>query len=128
AASKWRYKWRLPGQGLNSVPCLTSYRYHRFLRRGATIAIEVDMLRVAVSLMLLFSGMTALAQFAPTSKVVIEELGWMDRNYLERQIGRIDELARVRLGKQLNQNLNDLDVLQQIVDRELIDAKDTEGL
>lgn len=86
------------------------------------------MLRVAVSLMLLFSGMTALAQFAPTSKVVIEELGWMDRNYLERQIGRIDELARVRLGKQLNQNLNDLDVLQQIVDRELIDAKDTEGL
>jgi hypothetical protein len=86
------------------------------------------MIRNIILFFFLFPAAGALAQFAPESKLVIEELGWMDRNYLERQVDRIDQLARTRLGTQLNQNLKDLDLLQQIVDRELIDAKDTEGL
>lgn len=86
------------------------------------------MIRSIILFFLLFPAAGAFAQFAPESKLVIEELGWMDRNYLERQVDRIDQLARTRLGTQLKQNLQDLEILQQIVDRELIDAKDTEGL
>lgn len=66
--------------------------------------------------------------FAQDPKFVIEDLGWMDRNYLEKQVEKIDSLARARLGTQLRNNLDDLATLQQIIDRELISNKDTEGL
>lgn len=69
----------------------------------------------------------AVAQ-APRGSFAIEELGWLDRNYLEKQVERIDNLARTQLGTALRQNLDDLDVLQQIIDRNMIDSKDTEGL
>lgn len=66
--------------------------------------------------------------FAQDAKLVIEDLGWMDRNYLEKQVEKIDTLARTRLGTELRRDLSDLTVLQQIVDRELIGSKDIEGL
>lgn len=66
--------------------------------------------------------------FAQDAKLVIEDLGWMDRNYLAQQVEKIDTLARTRLGTELRSDLSDLTVLQQIVDRELIGSKDTESL
>jgi hypothetical protein len=77
---------------------------------------------------LLFCFFTAHVAHAQKEKLLIEDMGWMDRNYLEKQVNRIDELARKEVGHQLNLTMKDLDVLQQIVDRELINKKDTEGL
>jgi hypothetical protein len=65
---------------------------------------------------------------AQENKLIIEDLGWSDRSFLERQVQFVDELARTELGTQLRNNYGDLAVLQTIVDRELIDSKDTEGL
>lgn len=65
---------------------------------------------------------------AATPKAVIEEPGLMDRAFIERQVDSIDQLARTRLGTQVRGNLSDLDLLQTIVDRDVIDAKDTETL
>lgn len=76
-------------------------------------------------LLLLACCHTTIAQDA---KLVIEDLGWMDRNYLAQQVEKIDTLARTRLGTELRSDLSDLTVLQQIVDRELIGSKDTESL
>jgi len=83
------------------------------------------MIKGFLAFFLLFSVTGALAQ---NVKLTIEELGWTDRSYLERQIADIDQLARTKLGVQLNQTLDDLNILQTIVDRELIARDDTEGL
>ena len=53
-------------------------------------------------------------------KVEISELGWMDRNHLEKQVQTIDELARIHLGVQVRNNRDDLELLQRIVNRGLI--------
>jgi hypothetical protein len=58
----------------------------------------------------------------------IDELGWGDHTYLEKQVARIDKLARTELGTQVRQDLSDLDLLQRIVDRSLIDQDDTATL
>lgn len=82
---------------------------------------------VVLSLSVSIFSPVAVGQGA-TVKAAIEDMGWTDRNYLERQIERIDQLSRTQLGTQLRRNLADLDVLQQIVDRGLINESDTEAL
>lgn len=57
-------------------------------------------------------------------KLRIEDLGWSDRNYLDKQVATIDELARTQLGTQVRRNLDDLNLLQRIIDRELIAQDD----
>lgn len=81
--------------------------------------------RLSIIALLLLSPLAA-AQ--PAQKLVIEDLGLTDHSYLERQVERIDEMARTELGTQLRNDYGDLAVLQQIVDRDLIDSEDTEGL
>ncbi len=61
-------------------------------------------------------------------EVTIEDLSWADRNYLEKQVATIDELARIQLGTQVRQKLSDLDLLQRIVDRGLIPQTDVQDL
>ena len=65
---------------------------------------------------------------AQNKGVTIESLGWSDRNYLEKQVATIDEIARTQMGTQVRQNLDDLDLLQKIVDRGLIPQNDTQDL
>jgi hypothetical protein len=80
--------------------------------------------RITLIALLLISPFT----LAQKKELTIEDLGWTDRTYLDRQVERIDELARTELGAQLRNDYGDLTTLQQIVDRELIKPKDTEGL
>lgn len=84
---------------------------------------------VRLLLAIFLAAAAALAQAQTNSpKVIIEEPGVMDRSYMERQRDKIDKLARTRLGTQVRGNMSDLDLLQGIVDRQLIDSSDTESL
>jgi len=76
---------------------------------------------IALILAILFSlgAVTSQAQEAS-----ISELAWLDRNQMKQQEAKIDELARTRLGTQLRGDKSDLETLQKIIDRELIDRDD----
>lgn len=58
----------------------------------------------------------------------ISEMGWVDHNFINKQVASIDELARKNLGTEVRQNLSDLELLQRIVDNGLIDQDDTQQL
>lgn len=80
--------------------------------------------------LLMCSSVTMANSFtdAQNKGVSIENLGWSDRNYLEKQVATIDEIARTKLGTQIRQNLSDLNLLQAIVDRGLIPRNATQDL
>src|SRR5690606_7237167 len=80
--------------------------------------------RITLIALLLISPFT----LAQKKELTIEDLGWTDRSYLDRQVERIDQIARTQLGAPLRNDYSDLTTLQQIVDRELISSKDKEGL
>lgn len=53
-------------------------------------------------------------------EIQITELGWMDKNRMDQETTKINELAQTKLGTPLRRNLNDLNTLQRIVDKELV--------
>lgn len=55
----------------------------------------------------------------------IEDLSWMDENYMQQQLEKIEAIAQIKLGSRLRGDLSDLETLQQIVDRGLIERDDT---
>lgn len=59
-------------------------------------------------------------------EVKIGEPSFLDRQYMDSQRERIDELARRNLGRQINgQKENDLQLLQLLLDRRLVRREDT---
>ena len=57
---------------------------------------------------------------------VVEALTQLDRKFMREQRQRIDDLARSRLGRQLNRSRkNDLNILQQLLDKKLVRADQT---
>ncbi|WP_372782052.1 DUF3806 domain-containing protein [Litorivivens sp.] len=53
----------------------------------------------------------------------------MDRRYMETQIGALEDIARLELGRQFNGNkYNDLTVLQALLDRKLVKPDETAKL
>lgn len=83
------------------------------------------MIRIIVSMLFLVLPLTLAAQ---SPRMIIEEPGVIDRSYLERQVEKIDQLARTRMGTQVRKNMSDLDLIQSIINRELIPSTDTESL
>jgi hypothetical protein len=70
----------------------------------------------------LLTGTAARAQKAP----LVESLAIVDRTYMQEQRQRIDELARVNLGRQLHrEKAHDLGILQALLDRRLIQPEQT---
>lgn len=53
-------------------------------------------------------------------EAIISELGWMDKNRMDQENTRVNELAQTKLGTPLRRNLSDLETLQRIVDKELV--------
>lgn len=74
----------------------------------------------------LFLGLILTLSWVPAqANAKVSDFSWMDRNHMAQQVQTIDELARTRVGSQVRGDLTDLDTLQRIVDRELIDQKDS---
>ena len=67
-------------------------------------------------------SISALADLGPR----ISELTHLDQQYMGQQREIIDDLARAKLGSQINGNrANDLNVLQRLLDRGLVQAQQT---
>ncbi len=52
--------------------------------------------------------------------IQITELKWMDKNRMEQEATKINELVQTKLGTPIRKNLGDLATLQRIVDKELV--------
>lgn len=76
---------------------------------------------IALLLAIVFSLAATASQAQEAS---ISDLAWLDRNQMKQQEARIDELARTRLGSRVRGDKSDLETLQKIIDRELIDRDD----
>ena len=85
---------------------------------------------IAGWIFVLFSGVALANPFTDSAEdeIKINDFGWSDHNYLEKQIASIDEIARKQLGTQVRKNLDDLALLQRIVDNNLISRNDTLAL
>lgn len=61
---------------------------------------------------------------APTietkKEIQIKEFGWMDKNRMDQETTKINELTQTKLGTPLRRDLSDLSTLQRIVDKELV--------
>ncbi len=53
-------------------------------------------------------------------EIQIKELGWMDKNRMDQETTKINELAQTKLGIPLRRDLSDISTLQRIVDKELV--------
>lgn len=53
-------------------------------------------------------------------EIQIKELGWMDKNRMDQETTKINELAQTKLGTPLRRDLSDLSTLQRIVEKELV--------
>lgn len=56
----------------------------------------------------------------PKKEIQIKELGWMDKNRMDQETTKVNELAQTKLGTPLRRDLSDLSTLQRIVDKELV--------
>ncbi len=75
-----------------------------------------------IVLALSLSGSLVQAQVEQAPR--ISKLGAIDREFMQQQRQRIDELARFNLGRQLRgEKTHDLDVLQTLLDRRLVGAE-----
>ncbi|MGN0921304.1 MAG: DUF3806 domain-containing protein [Cellvibrio sp.] len=66
---------------------------------------------------------------SPTAKqipLVIEQLEWVDKSRMEKELVDINQFAKSKIGRQFNGNLDDLDVIQQLIDRGFIKNDDQE--
>lgn len=70
----------------------------------------------------------ALFSFSAWAEPRIEPLRWVDEGYLERQRSYVDGLVRTEFGIPLRRNRSDLQLLNRIIDREMINRFETEKL
>lgn len=76
-----------------------------------------------------FLSLSLSAQAGDKTKVPeVNPLGWLAKNHLEKQVERIDDLARRELGVQVHGNKSDLDLLQRIINRGLIPKEERQML
>ncbi|WP_347329529.1 DUF3806 domain-containing protein [Marinimicrobium locisalis] len=65
------------------------------------------------------------ASFSQAQEATVSDFAWMDRNHMAQQVESIEKLARTKLGTPIRENKSDLNTLQRIIDRELIDREET---
>jgi hypothetical protein len=82
--------------------------------------------KIPVRILLTGWLMLATVVFAADPPGQISKLGTMDRQYMQQQRNRIDELARFDLGRQLREDkTHNLDILQTLLDRRLVSTDQT---
>ena len=61
---------------------------------------------------------------APQKEAVITDLGWMDKNKMDKEITALSELTQTKLGAPIRTDLSDLETLQRLVDKNLVEQDD----
>jgi len=61
---------------------------------------------------------------ASPKNVTIKELDWMDKNKMEQEITKLSELTQTKMGIPIRQNLDDLDTLQSLLDKNIVAQDD----
>lgn len=56
--------------------------------------------------------------------ILIEELNWFDKNHLQDQVEKVDDLTRTKLGLQIHGDKRDIETLQRVIHRGLIKQED----
>ena len=77
-----------------------------------------------IILMMIFS-FQLYADDSQLKAVIIEDLGWMDKNKMQQQEDQINALAKSKLGLTIHKNWDDIALLQQIIDRKLVTTNDS---
>lgn len=83
--------------------------------------------KALISMVLVMTaGLLATGAAGQEKEPRVSELSVIDRNFMETQRRDVDALARTYLGRQVRvQKDNDLEVLQQLLDRNLVKRDDT---
>jgi len=58
----------------------------------------------------------------------VESLNWLNQNFLTKQRRTIDDLSRTHFGRTIDSNKEDLNTLQRIIDKGLIEKSNTKDL
>ena len=61
---------------------------------------------------------------APAKNVTITELSWMDNNKMGQEITALNELTEAKIGAPIRGDLSDLDTLQRLIDRNIVEQDD----
>lgn len=64
------------------------------------------------------------ADDSDADKVSLDSLSWIDRNYIDSQVERIDTLGRLEFGSPVRNNRDDIELLQRIIDKGLVARDD----
>lgn len=79
------------------------------------------MIRFACFLTILFAAHHSVAE---KNLVLIEEMNWFDKNHLDEQVEKIDDITRTGLGLQIHGDKRDLQTLQRVIHRGLVKRDD----
>jgi hypothetical protein len=63
---------------------------------------------------------------ADADAVTLDSLSWIDRNYIDAQVERIDEIGRLEFGTPVRHNRDDIELLQRIIDKGVIARSDSQ--
>ncbi len=85
-------------------------------------------LLILLSISASFSSTTFAQNGDTLAKYRIEPFRDSDIYYMEKQIEIVNDIAGFNLGRKVQGNFTDLSLLQDIIDRELIDKEDTRSL
>lgn len=59
-----------------------------------------------------------------SSSVTINEPGWIDRNQMDQDTAKLNELTLAKIGTPIRRNLSDLDTLQKLLDNNVVAQDD----
>lgn len=74
--------------------------------------------------MLLVSYLIPGALAQSTSSARISELGWIDKNQMEQEAAKLNELSVAKIGTPIRRDLSDLDTLQTLLDNNVVKQDD----
>jgi len=80
--------------------------------------------RVVSVFLAIFTSLISFPNLAQEEPVKIYALNWLDKQHVDKQVERIDDIARAKLGVQVRNNRDDLVLLQRIVNKGLIDKNE----
>jgi len=95
-------------------------------KRQYSSLVSAILLICAIPIALAQPSSTANEKPALTNTVTISvtDVGWIDKNHMEQEAGRINKLTLAKIGTPIRRDLSDLDTLQKLLDNNLVAQAD----